>query len=267
MAVLTISREYQNGGDEIGTAVARELGYDFVDKNRLHADLEVTGEKWGQMVEELDGVRPRLWEKYDREYRTYIALIESSIYEYALKDRVVILGRGSVFLLHDIPQVLKVRLFAPLEVRIDRVIRKDGVDRQTAEWMVKKIDKERAGYIQANYRKHWEDQENYDLLINTGMQTYEQVTQELVEVLKEWDKHATPEGWQRLRNRALAAKVKAQILTQLEVFIPTLEIFHDGQAIVLKGMVHSPKAYRLVVEMAHKMADPHPIRNEFHYRK
>ncbi len=48
MAVLTISREYQNGGDEIGQAVAKQLGYDFVDKNRLHTDLEVIGEKWGQ---------------------------------------------------------------------------------------------------------------------------------------------------------------------------------------------------------------------------
>ncbi len=112
----------------------------------------------------MDGVRPSLWEKYDREYRGYIALIESSIYEYALKDRVVILGRGSVFLLQDIPQVLKVRLFAPLEVRIDRVMHKDEVDRKTAEWLIEKIDKERAGYIQAIYGKHWEDQENYDLI-------------------------------------------------------------------------------------------------------
>ena len=29
------------------------------------------------LVEVLDGVRPSLWEKYDREYRGYIALIES----------------------------------------------------------------------------------------------------------------------------------------------------------------------------------------------
>lgn len=267
MAILTISREYQNGGYEIGTAVARQLGYNFVDKNLIHADLKAAGEKWGRLVEELDGVRPSLWEKYDREYRGYIALIESTIYEYALKDRVVILGRGSAFLLHDIPHVLRVRLFAPLEVRIDRVMRRDGVDRQTAEWLIKKIDKERAGYIQTNYRRHWEDKENYDLLINTGIETYEQVTRKLVEALKERDKRVTPEGLQRLKNRALAAKVKAHILTHPEVFIPTLEIFHDGQSIVLKGVVHSPKEYHLAEEMAHQMADPHPIRNELHYRK
>ena len=267
MAILTISREYQNGGYEIGTAVARQLGYEFVDKNRLHADLKVRGEKWGEMVEELDGVCPTLWEKYDREYRGYIALIESSIYEYALKDRVVILGRGSVFLLQDIPHVLKVRLFAPLEVRVDRVMRKDEVDRQTAEWLIKKMDKERAGYIQTIYGKHWEDQENYDLLIDTGVLTYEQVTQQLVEALKEWDQRVTPEGLQRLRNRALAARVKAQIFTHPAVFVPTLEILHDGQTIVLKGVVHSPKEFHLVEKMVHKIADPHPIRNELHYRK
>ncbi len=243
------------------------MGYEFVDKDRLHADLKMAGEKWGQMIEELDGVRPSLWEKYDREYRAYIALIESAIYEYALKDRVVILGRGSAFLLRDIPHVLKVRLSAPLEVRIERVMCKDEVDRQTAEWLIKKIDKDRAGYIQTNYGKRWEDKKNYDLLIDTGSQTYEQVTQELLEALKEWDKRVTPEGLEQLRNRALAARVKARILTHPEIFIPTLEVFHDGQAIVIKGVVHSAREYHLVEEMVHKIADPHPIRNELHYRK
>ena len=57
--------------------------------------------------------------KYDWEYRGFIVLIETFIHEYALKDRGVIGGRGSNFLLEDIPHVLTVRMFAPLEVRIE----------------------------------------------------------------------------------------------------------------------------------------------------
>ena len=62
----------------------------------------------------------------------------------------VILGRGSAFLLQDIPHVLKVRLFAPLEVRLERVMIKNEVDRKTAEWLIEKID-QRAGRIYSNY--------------------------------------------------------------------------------------------------------------------
>jgi YjbE family integral membrane protein len=266
VAILTLSREYQNGSPEIGQAVADRLGYAFVDSQCIYTDLSAVGEKWGKLAQELDEVRPYLWEKYDREYQGFIALIESTIYEYAAKGRAVILGRGSAFLLHDIPHVLKVRLFAPLEVRIERVMLRNKVDRETAEELIERTDKSRAGYVQAIYGKPLKDTENYDLVFNTGIQTYEQITQELLDTLKQWEQRITPEGLQRLKDRALAAKVKAQILTHPGLFIHSLEVFHDGVSIVLKGLVHSPKDYQLVEEIAHKIADPHSILNGLKYR-
>ncbi|MBI5603350.1 MAG: cytidylate kinase-like family protein [Deltaproteobacteria bacterium] len=267
MAILSISREYQSGGEEIGQAIANKLDYVFVDKERILKDLKDSGGKWGHLVEELDEVRPSLWEKYDWQYQGFTALIECYIYDYALKDRVVILGRGSIFLLQAIPHVLKVRLVAPLEVRINRVMVTDDVDRETAEWLIQKTDRTRAGYIQAVFGKQWEAREHYDFVFDTGVETYEEVTRKLVEALKEWEQRVTPEGLEQLKNLALTAKIKARVFTHPGIFIPTLKIFHDGQAVVLTGVVHSPKEYHLVDEMVHKMADPHPIRNELHYRK
>jgi cytidylate kinase len=267
MAILSISREYKSGGRGIGQAVAQQMGYDFVDKERIHNDLRKTGEKWGRLVEDFDEVRPHLWEKYDWEYRGFIALIESIIFQYALKNRVVIVGRGSHILLQEIPHVLKVRLFAPLEVRIERVMQNQEVDRGTAERLIEKNDQIRAGYIQVIYGKHWEDQQYYDLMFNTGLQNCEQVTQELIAILKQWDQRATPEGRQRLGDLALTAEVKTRIFTHPEIFLPTLEVFHDGKSIVIKGTVHTPKEYHLIEKMVHQMVDSHPVRNELHYRK
>jgi cytidylate kinase len=267
MAILSISREYQSGGRVIGKAVAQRLGYDFVDKNRIHADLKTVGEKWGRLVEEFDEVRPHLWEKFDWEYRGFIALIESAVYEYALKDNVVILGRGSYILLQEIPHVLKVRLFSPKEVRIERLMEDEKIDRETAEEMIKKTDQLRAGYLQVIYGKHWEDQQSFDLMFNTGHQTFEQVTLELMEALKLYDQRATEEGRRMLETLALTAKVKARIFTHPKLFIPTLEVFHDGLSIVIKGVVHNPKEFHVVEELIHETADPHPVRNELHFRK
>jgi len=266
MAILTLSREYQNGSNEIGRAVADQLGYDFVDRFCIYTNLRAVGEKWGKLAQELDEKRPHLWEKYDREYRGFVALIESTIYQYAAKDQAVILGRGSVFLLQDIPQVLKVRLYAPLEVRLERVMLNEQVDRKIAEEFIEKTDKSRAGYVLAIYGKQLKDIENYDLFFNTEIQTYAQVTQNLVEVLKGWDQRATAESRQQLNHRALAAKVKARLYTHPELFIPSLEIFHDGSAIVLKGLIHDPKEYHLVEEIAREESGGYPLRNKLHYR-
>jgi cytidylate kinase len=267
MAVLTISRTYQSGGHEIGKAVARQTGYEFIDKNQIFSDLKSLGEKWGHAFEEFDEVTPSLWEKNDWQYRGFIALIECIVFEYAFKDRVVLLGRGANFLLEGIPHVLRVRLFAPLEVRVERAVLINETARETAELLIKKTDQGRAGYIRSTYKKNWEDQEHYDLVLNTADFSIDQVTQKITEALKEWDLRATSEGREKLENLALTSKVKARIITHPEIFIPTLEVSHDGKSIVLKGVVHTPKEFHLVEELVHKMVDPHPTRNELHYRK
>ena len=267
MAVLTLSREHQNGCADIGRAVAEQLNYEFVDRGRLYASLEAAGEKWINLAKELDEEPPSLWEKYDREYLGFIALIESTIYEVALRNRAVILGRGSAFLLHDVPQVLKVRIHAPMEVRIERRMTKKQEDHKTAETFIQKTDKSRHGYTQALYGQKVTDFSKYDLIYNTGIQTYDQVIRNLVEILKDWDRKETPESHKKLEYQALAAKAKALIFTHSEIFIPTLEIYSDGQAIIIKGVVHNPKENKLIQEIIHQTVDPHPIRNELHYRQ
>jgi cytidylate kinase len=267
MAVLTLSREHQNGCVQIGRAVADHLQYDFVDRHKIFARLKLFGEKWGQMAEELHEQPPTLWEKYDRMYQAFIALVESTIFEFAAGNRAVILGRGSAFLLNDIPQVLKVRLYAPLELRIERRMRQEGEDRTTAEAYIKRSDKSRSNYVRSIYGKKLTKTSCYDLVYNTEIQAFDQVTRNLVEILEAWDRRATEEGWQRLKDRALAAKVKALILTHPEVYIPTLEVFPAGQEIVVQGVVHSAKELKMAREIVHHTIDSHRIRNELHYRK
>jgi cytidylate kinase len=267
MAILSISREYRSGGRIIGQAVAKKMGYAFVDKNRIHDDLKTVGEKWGRLVEEFDEVRPHLWEKFDWEYRGFVSLVESAVYDYALKDRVVIVGRGSHILLQDIPHVLKIRLLAPRNIRIARIMENDEIDRESAEELIKKMDQLRAGYLQVIYGRHWEDRQSYDLMFNTGLQTFEQVTQEIIKTLKQYDQKVTQEGQQHLENLALTARVKTHVFTHPDLFIPTLEVFLDGNSIVLKGVVHTPKEFHLVNKLVQEIVGSHPIRNELHYRK
>jgi cytidylate kinase len=266
MAILSISREYQSGGRDIGQMVAEQMGYELVDKERILAELKEAGKRWGDLGEEMDEVRPNLWERFDWQYRGFVALIESVVYDYALKDRLVILGRGSNFLLKDIPHVLKIRVRAPLERRIRRMMEQNLMDRATAEWVIAKTDRNRAGYIQTNYGINWEDPQNYDFIFDTGEQSYEQILSVVLEGLRERERRSTVEGLKKLKGYTLAARVKAQILTHPGVFIPTLDIFFDGQALVLRGVIHSPKEYHRVEKMAQATAEAFPVRNELHYR-
>ncbi len=266
MAILTISREYGSGGRDIGRLVAQRLGYEYVDKERLFQDLEKGGPRWGRVAREVDEVCPTFWERHDWEYRGYVAQLEALILEYAVADRVVIIGRGGSFLLQGVPFCLRVRLMAPLEVRLDRIMARKRLGRDAALRLINQVDGDRACYIKANYGGDWAEEDVYDLTLNTGSLTYERVAEVLAEALTDKDRLATPEARAALSDLALAHRLKARVATDPRVLIPTLEVgFREGM-ITVAGIIHTPKELHLVQEMVKEVCGDRPVRLDLHHR-
>jgi osmotically-inducible protein OsmY len=69
-----------------------------------------------------------------------------------------------------------------------------------------------------------------------------------------------------LRMKSLAAKIKAELLTDPSFFIPTLDVIDDGKEIVLRGVIHNPKEHKRIEEKAKGLAGDVPIKCELHYR-
>lgn len=267
MAILTISREFGSGGREIGQAVAKDLTYEYIDKEKMLADIRASGGKWEQWAKDLDEHCPTVWERYDWSFRGVAALIQSTILHYALKDNVVIMGRGGNFLLKDIPHAFRIRVQAPIEVRIERIANRESVDRETARWLVQKTDADRACFLMTIYGKHWDDPAEYDKVIAIRGQAVDEAIKEVKAALAERQKRDAEEARKLLQMSVLAANVKAGIATNPHFFIPTLDVFYDGTEIVLRGVTHTPKEHKHIEEAARELAGGHPIRCELHYRQ
>ncbi len=266
MAILTISREYGSDGREIGGQIAQLMNYDYVDKEKLFQDLERVGERWGRLARELDEVTPTLWERYDWQYHGYIALVEAILFKYAAADRVVIVGRGGFYLLRQVPFCLKVRLIAPLEVRLQRIMAQENLERAAARKRLSREDQDRAGYILANYNANWDDQSFYDLILNTGDLTDAQAVDILVSALKDKEILATPAAREYLADLALAAQIKAKVATDPSVSVPTLEVSPEAGTMVVSGVIHSPRELRVVQEMVRECVGEKPIHFAWRHR-
>jgi cytidylate kinase len=266
MAILTVSREFGSGGREIGRAVAESMGYEYVDREKIHDEIRVAGRDWDEWGKELDEHCPSIWEKYDWSFRGYGALVQSAILQYALKDRVVIMGRGGNFLLRDIPHAVRIRVVASLEARIERLMVRDSVDRETARWLAEKTDRGRSRFLYSLYGKHWDDPAEFDFVFKTDVKSLEEIISSVKDFLLERDQFNTPDSRKILQMRAAAAKVKAGLLTNPSLFVPTLDVHDDGKAIVLQGVVHNPKEHKRIEEAARKLTGDLPLRCELHYR-
>jgi cytidylate kinase len=266
MAILTISREHGSGGEEVGRRVAERADYQYIDKERLLQDLQKSGSRWGRVARELDEVCPTFWERHDWQYQGFVAQMEALVLAYAAADKVVIMGRGGCFLLKQVPHCLRVRLVAPLEVRLERIMTAESLDRGAAERLIAREDGERAGYIKANFGKDWDLEQVYDLTLNTGTLTYDQVVDILLSGLGEKDRLATPGAKDRLRDLALAYRLKAQVATDPRLLVPTLEVALEDSTLVVSGVIHTPKDEKLLKEITREVCGGQPVRFDLHRR-
>lgn len=266
MAVVTITRQVGSGGEEIGKRIAGMLGYVYVGKERTFQELEKHGGKWLAWGKNMDEHCPNLWEHYDPSFNGFVSLVEENILNYALNNKVILIGRGAHWLLRDIPHALRVLIMGPLDARIKRVSDNEHVNLETAARLVEFSDHERSCYIHTVYRRNWIDPDDYDVTFDTGHLSYEEVTKMVLNEIPERDRRATGEGREKLSRLALAAKVKAEIATDLRFFVPTLEVVHDGQMIVVRGIVHSVREHKMVEDIARLAAAPTNIKCELHYR-
>lgn len=266
MAIVTISRECGSGGTEIGRELAKQLGYDYVDKELIFKPLEKDGKQWAQSGKNIDVSCPTIWEQFDRSFRELETLIEESIYEHAKKDNVVIKGRGGNYLLRDIPHALRIRIVAPMDVSVERVMAREKLNKEAATSLIQHTDHERSCYIHKVYHSDWSNPQDYDVLFDTSHLTFHEVIKMIVDIIPDKDKKATEKAKEKLHKLALASRVKAQIAINPYVFVPTLEVFYDGGVILVRGVIHSAKEHKLVEDIARQTAMPTQVKFELHYR-
>jgi cytidylate kinase len=266
MAIVTISREYGSGGSFIAKAVADAMNYAFIDKKTIAKEIKKLGPVWAKWEDEIDESGPSIWERFDRSFIGIVALEEKALLEAALQDNCVIVGRGGHWLLRDIPNALHIRLVGALEDRVARIAEVNDVSHDQALHFIKRADLDRSRYLRMTYNVDWADPLQFDAVLDTSRLSYEEVTQFIIKLIPEKDKHVTEESKLKLKQRTIAARVRAAVLKSPDIFIPTIEVIHDGTAVIMNGIVKHAAERKLAEDVAREAAGDEPFISKLHYR-
>jgi len=190
MPIVTIRGQLGSGAAEIGRGVAELLHADYVDREiiaevatRLQRDEQDVIAKemppsslLGRIAEALDrgipfgagveGAYLPAWE-IPLEDRRYLQALESVIRELARSQSLVILGRGSQFILKGYPHSLHVFTVAPLKMRVKRIMEDRKCSQEAAEREIARFDSASREFIKRYFQGGWEDPIHYDLVLNT----------------------------------------------------------------------------------------------------
>ncbi len=252
MTIVAISRELGSGGSEIGAAVAKVLHFEYVDRQILLEAAHVHGVPEAKLVEAVEH-HPSFWQRFDTERYRYLSFLEAAYYAFAEKGNLVTSSRSGPFLVQDVTHALRVRIMAPVEVRVRRIMVREQLDQKTAAAKVHAYDREMSGRIDYLYGVDWTRPEHYDLVINTRDDAWNFYTDFLVAAARSRRYQPTPESLQRVRDLSLAAQVRAAIATDPGTQALSVQVTAQTGHVVLRGVVFSPAELEIAAEVAKRV--------------
>ena len=178
--IINVGRQFGSGGGFVAQAVGRKLGIPVYDNELISKAAEESG--YSKSVFEGGEKRRSLFSMSSFFASGRLPFGESSGYvnddmlfriqsevirNIAEKGDAIIVGRCADYILRDL-DCLDVFVCAPMEYRIQRLMKKEGLDRDAAEELMRRKDRTREAYYNFYTFGSWGRADNYDLCIDSS---------------------------------------------------------------------------------------------------
>ena len=239
MAILTISHEMGSGGAEIGTTVAKRLGYTYVDNEELLGRAQRYGlgeDRLARLVED----RPSWVERFDAETRRCILALQTVLYEFAQADDVVLMGGGGQWLLRGVPHAIRARIVAPFPDRVTQLTAtlsaagRERVTPKTVAQFIRRDDIQKTARMRYLFDVELKDPALYDVLINTAVLSRATAVELLADLTRQPDFATTEAGGQLVADRALASQVEVALAGHPDLRRRAVRVESSGGAVTLE---------------------------------
>ena len=197
--LITIGRQFGSNGRIRGEIVAEKLGITCYDKKLIKQVAKESG-LWENLLDELDEKRTNsflysvVMDPYSFAYsfenqgygmnlnqRAFMATYNTIEKIAKEQGEGVFIGRCSNYVLRNMERVLNLFIYAPLETRIETVMKRFELSEKQAKEVIMKEDKARASYFNYYTSAKWGRMESYDLCINSALLGPEKTADRIIE--------------------------------------------------------------------------------------
>src|SRR4051812_47192771 len=179
MKTIAISRLIGSEAVTIARRVTEASEYTLVNKSVLEGIFRQYGLT---KFDELYTSPPNIWDLANAKNLFIVSMLNDTMEALAHRGDMLILGRGGNAALSKYADVLNVRLQAPFSVRVERVMARENLpNRLRAEQRVKADDTARQKFVSMFYNQAWDNESNFDLVIDTNTISTEMATGWIIE--------------------------------------------------------------------------------------
>ena len=196
--VITIERQYASGGLEIGRNLSEKLNIPVYSREIV----EMAADRCGIPKEYLESTQENVSQSFL--YRLSLAaktgsvdvdktaskadILYSEVYkvvtELAEKESCIIVGQCADYILKEHKKTFRVFIHALMEDRIKRAIENYGISEQYADYIIRKNDKRRESFYNANTMRTWGVKENYHICLNSSLFPVESCSDIIIDAMK-----------------------------------------------------------------------------------
>ena len=169
-------------GEEKWEVISKEILHHSAEEMKLHPDKikAIFEPKSRNILDEI--VQTFISEDYQLE-KKMIKTVTNVIHRFGVEGYKIIIGRAANYICSDIEKALHVRIDAPLNWRIDKVMKNKDLTKEEALNYINITEKNRA-----NYRKSIKGKkslcDDFDLIINQASFSQENITDIIMNALK-----------------------------------------------------------------------------------
>jgi len=260
MPLVAITREMGSLGKDVASGLAEALHVPLVYHEVIDHLADRMRVRKSHVIRMLDG-KANLLERMSSDQTSLSVFTADEIVNIALQDKgAVIRGWGATHLLREVPHAVCVRICAPFELRRRRMM--ERVASYDAEQMGEEIrqnDEAHGAIMRRNFAIDWAAAENYDLVLNTERASVKECVDSILKLVRSADFAETDASRQRLRDLALAWRVRARLRSSQKTRGLRVAVSASQGCITLSGLLDRIEQRAAVNEIAGAAEGVHGI--------
>jgi cytidylate kinase len=234
VAIITICRGSRSGGQALAECLADRLGYPLLGREVIQHAADELGVSEAALTEKMEKA-PRLWDRHAVIRRVYVVAVQAALAEQVAGGNLVYHGLAGQLLLKGLPAVLRLRLIAPLAMRLRVLTETERMDQGAAERFIQQVDAQRARWVRMMYGEDIEDPALYDMVVNLEAMSIPVACELLATTLTQPDFAITDRVRMQLADFRLACRVKLALVTAPETRGFGLEVAAQDNVVEVSG--------------------------------
>jgi len=263
MSIITITRGTKSGGLKLAKCLSQKLDYRVIGREEVISECAKKYNIMEEILRDKLEKSPNLWQKFTDDYCRYIIYVKCALLRAVKEDNIIYHGYSGQFLLKEVPHVLKLRIDAPLDIRVRPVMEELNYSYEQAVEYINKVDNRRKRWTKMVYSENWYDISAYDMWINLKNCSLDNVCNFVAKAIDHDDFRTTKDSQDFLENLSLACEVKAALVSDDKLWNnQQINVTSHKGVVMLRGSLKNKELLDLTIETALKVKGVQDCKSE-----